>query len=61
MTDKELLASIHLNPVSKNLHLRAFPAINHKGVVFHLQNLRREVPAVERAAGRITQDGEFHD
>jgi hypothetical protein len=58
--DKQLATSIHLYPIPKYLHLRAFTAINQKIMLLHLQQLRSVVPTMERTASGVAQNGEEH-
>jgi hypothetical protein len=57
---ENMLAGIGFEPVTKNLHLCAFTAVNQKPVIAHPQQLRRVVPTLKRPARRIAKDGELH-
>jgi uncharacterized protein HemX len=53
VADKDMITAIRFYPIPKDLHLRALSAIDQKGLILHLQNLRGVVPPVKRAAGGV--------
>jgi hypothetical protein len=53
MTDKYMVATICFNAIPKDLHLRPLSAIDQKGLILHLQNLRGVMSPMEGSAGGI--------
>jgi hypothetical protein len=53
MADKDMITTIRFYPIPKDLHLRPLSAIDQKGLILHLQNLRGVMSPMEGSAGGI--------